>query len=155
MRRWFLLVGFVALTMAASGLARIPVDAEAMAWYDELSIAPWNPGSWFFPAVWGILYTLLGIALWMIWTAGPGEPRNAALWVFALQFSLNVAWTWIFFGLQAPFPALLEIATLIGTIVWSIRMAWWVAPFASLVMLPYLAWVCIAATLNAWVAFAN
>jgi tryptophan-rich sensory protein len=116
-------------------------------YYARLEKPPWAPPAWLFGPAWTGLYTLMGVAAWLVAKRGEPEARPAlALW--GAQLALNAAWTPIFFGLRAPGVAL-------GAIV-----ATWVAiaatttaflgrrPAAGALMLPYLAWVTFAAALN-------
>ena len=68
--------------------------------------------------------------------------------LFASQLVLNVAWSWIFFGLHQPGWAFVEIVVL-----WLAILATTVAFFryskiASALLVPYLAWVSFASVLN-------
>ena len=72
-----------------------------------------------------------------------------------MQLALNLAWSLVFFGLHRPGFALLVIAALLVAIAATTIAFHAVSPAAAWVLAPYLAWVAIAASLNAWVAFAN
>jgi tryptophan-rich sensory protein len=68
--------------------------------------------------------------------------------LFAAQLGLNVAWSWIFFGMHQPGWAFVEIV-----ILWLAIMATTVVFFgrskvAGGLMVPYLAWVSFASVLN-------
>lgn len=53
------------------------------------------------------------IAAYLVYRRGRGERAvRVALGIFALQMVVNVAWSPVFFTLQAPFLALLVICTL-------------------------------------------
>ena len=73
----------------------------------------------------------------------------------AAQLVLNMGWSLLFFALQAPTLALVEIvvldAVLVG-LVWSYgRLS---RPAACLVA-PYLAWVLFATAINTWIVLHN
>jgi len=98
--------------------------------------------------VWTILYLMMAVAAWRVWLTGPWRRTGRALGLFAAQLVLNVLWSVLFFGLHMPGAALIEIVVL-----WSAILATTVAFFrhsrlAGTLMVPYLAWVSYAITLN-------
>lgn len=69
--------------------------------------------------------------------------------LYAIQLCLNLAWSWLFFGLRQPFWALLEIVALFVLIgMTALRFAA-VSRAAAILLVPYLAWVAFATVLNA------
>ncbi len=71
-------------------------------------------------------------------------------WVtFGAQLVLNGAWSWLFFGLQAPGAALIEIVALWLAILGTVAGFWRIRPLAGALLAPYLGWVGFAALLNA------
>lgn len=116
------------------------------AWYEQLAKPAWTPPGWAFPVAWTALYALMGVSLWLAWRAGAGR---LALAVFAAQLVLNGLWSWIFFGLQRPGLALVEIVALWLLVLASTSMFWKARPLAGALLLPYLGWVAFAAALNA------
>lgn len=155
LRLWLALPVAILICLAVSGLGAIATDAGPGSWYDGLAKAAWNPPAWVFAPVWTALYVSLGVALWFIWKAPAGQGRNRALALFFLQLGLNLAWSWLFFGFQMPLLALIDLVVLLVAIVATQRTAWPVAPPASLIMLPYLAWCAFALTLNGAVVMLN
>ncbi|WP_418282956.1 TspO/MBR family protein [Halorubrum sp. DTA98] len=115
-------------------------------WIDR----PWFfPPEILFPIVWTLLFTLMGIALFLVWRAETDRSdKRVALAAFAVQFALNLAWTPAFFGLQRPDLGLVVIAALwiaiVGTVVAFDR----VSRSAAALLVPYLGWVSFALVLN-------
>ncbi len=136
-------------------MGAIATDAGPGSWYDGLAKASWNPPAWVFAPVWTALYISLGIALWIIWKGSASHNRSRALQLFFLQLGLNLAWSWLFFSLQMPLLALIDLVLLLAAIVATQRAAWWDTPSASVIMLPYLAWCAFALSLNAAVVVLN
>ena len=68
--------------------------------------------------------------------------------VWALQLVLNGAWSWIMFGQHQIGLALADIFLLWISIVLFAVLAWTVSLTASLLFVPYLAWVSYAGALN-------
>jgi tryptophan-rich sensory protein len=118
------------------------------AWFDALQKPSFMPRGAAFGIVWPILYALLGIALAMILAEPPSPRRKTALTLFFIQLALNFAWSPIFFALhdivlaKVIIFAMAAIAALAAGQFMRIRRA------AGLLMIPYLAWLVFAATLN-------
>jgi len=118
-------------------------------WFRELTKPALYPPSWAFGVAWTLLFTLLGIALFLVWRAGTDDRRvRVAIGLFAVQMAFNVAWTPVFFGLEALRPALGVIAILAVLIVATIVAFDRVDRRAAALLVPYLAWVLFATYLN-------
>jgi benzodiazapine receptor len=65
--------------------------------------------------------------------------------------AMNALWTWIFFTWRQGGWALAEIITLWVMIFLTIIAFYRIRPLAGFLLLPYLAWVSLAAGLNAGV----
>lgn len=144
---WLPLVGFVALCEAA-GLAGAYFTAPAIGgWYATLVQPALTPPSWVFGPVWTALYFLMGIAAFVVWRSA-SHLRREALLAFFLQLALNVLWSALFFGLQAPLLGFMCIAALWLAIAWTAALFYKISRAAAYLMLPYLAWVTFAAYLN-------
>ena len=115
-------------------------------WFER----PWFfPPEILFPIAWTILFTLMGIAVYIVWRYGTDrEAVTHAVGVFVVQLILNVLWTPAFFGLQRPDLGLLVIVALWLAIVATIWAFHRVKPVAAWLLLPYLAWVSFATILN-------
>ena len=120
-------------------------------WFES----PWFfPPTILFPAVWTVLFTLMGIALVCVWRAGTNRRhRRTALAAFVLQFVLNLAWTPVFFGLQRPGLGLVVIAALWLAIAGTIAAFDRVSRLAAGLLVPYLVWVSFAFVLNLAIYF--
>jgi translocator protein len=118
-------------------------------WYAALVKPPLNPPSWVFGPVWTLLYILMGIALYLIWVRGwDRKDVQVATAIFGVQLALNVIWSYLFFGLQSPFLALIEIVLLWVAIFMTIWTFYRVSVPAALLLVPYIIWVTFAAYLN-------
>jgi len=71
------------------------------------------------------------------------------------QLVLNFLWTVIFFGLQAPGLALIEILVLWGAILLTTLAFRPLSRLAAVLLLPYLVWVTFATVLNAAIWWLN
>jgi benzodiazapine receptor len=119
------------------------------AWYPTLAKPAFTPPSWVFGPVWTTLFALLGVAAWLVWRADlERRAVRVALAVFALQYVVQVAWSGVFFGLRWPAGGLTVIAVLWVGVVATIAAFARVDRRAALLLVPYLAWVSLAAALN-------
>ncbi len=111
---------------------------------------PWFfPPEFVFPVVWTTLFTLMGVALFLVWRAGTERREvRVALAVFGAQFALNLAWTPVFFGLQRPDLGLVVIALLFPAVAATVVVFDRVDRRAALLLVPYFVWVGFAGVLN-------
>ncbi len=118
-------------------------------WYAGIQKPSFNPPNGIFAPVWTTLYILMGIALYLVWK----QERNTKIWrqalfLFGLQLFLNFCWSLIFFKLEQPGWALVEIVCLwisiLLTIIWFLKLS----KVAGWLLVPYLCWVSFAALLN-------
>ncbi len=140
---WQVLVVFVLLTFLASLTGGLFGPG---AWYAGLAKPSWNPPNWVFAPVWTILYIMIAVSGTLAWQAG-ASARVIGLW--GAQMALNALWTVLFFALQRPGWALIEIAFMWSAIALYARAVWPIERRSTWLMLPYLAWVSFAAALNA------
>lgn len=123
-------------------------NSIADGWYGSLNQPSFNPPNEVFGPVWTVLYILMGISLYMVWKQVPGNRRENALGIFALQLLLNFLWTLFFFYFKDIEIALLDIIALWISIVIMIVMFIRVKPLAGWLNIPYLLWVTFATALN-------
>jgi tryptophan-rich sensory protein len=152
MRRPLTLLAFIAVCQAAGALGALTTDTGRSEWYASLVKPAFMPPGWLFGPVWITLYTLMGIAAFLVFE----RSREAKAWVpFWIQLALNAVWTPIFFGAKAPGLALLVIGLLWVTLVVTVWAFWHVRRSAGALLVPYLAWVSFAAVLNASIVVLN
>ncbi|WP_192964254.1 tryptophan-rich sensory protein TspO [Phycobacter azelaicus] len=116
------------------------------AWYRALNKPNWTPPDWLFPVAWTTLYLCMAAAAARV-AGAEGSGLAMALW--ALQIALNTLWTPVFFGLRRIRAGMLVLVLLWGAVAACMVALWQVDWLAGLLFLPYLAWVSIAAALNA------
>ena len=106
-----------------------------------------SPPGYLFPIVWTILYILMGISSYLVYTSdSPAKP--AALLVYAIQLVFNFFWTILFFRFSLYGLAFLWLLALIGLIAIMIYLFSKIRPTAAYLQLPYLLWCLFAAYLN-------
>lgn len=143
-RFWpFVVTGLATLAAAALGSQFTPGE-----WYASLNKPPLNPPGWIFGPVWTVLYVLMAAAAGLVWSRVGWTRAAGALLLFFGQLLLNAAWSPLFFGLQSPGLALVDIVLLWGAIVATIISFHRLLPLAGWMLVPYLAWVSFATYLN-------
>ncbi len=133
-----LILGFI-----AGGLTNSDVKA-----FGEAAEMPFFavPG-WVFPIVWTILYTLMGIAAYIIDTEKSiGKKRATAL--NALQLFFNFCWSFIFFTFGAYLLSFVWIIVLLVLIVLTTVEYYKINKTAAYLLIPYIIWVAFASVLN-------
>lgn len=143
----------IGVSFAAGGLGSLATTPNIPTWYAGLDKPPLLPPNEVFGPVWGVLYLMMGIALFLVWIA----PKQQVLVYIAFftQLILNTLWSVVFFGLQQPWVGVVVILLLIGAIVWTIREFYKVSKHAAGLLLPYLLWVLFATYLTIGVALLN
>lgn len=147
----------VGVSLLAGAFGSLFTSASVGTWYPTLVKPALNPPSWVFGPVWTVLYVLMGIAAYLVWS-NPNvmkEEKRRALKIFALQLVLNAAWSVVFFGLLSPLLALINIVLLWCAILWTIVAFVRIARPAAWLLAPYLAWVTFATYLNAAIWLLN
>ncbi|HET7211586.1 MAG TPA: TspO/MBR family protein [Methyloceanibacter sp.] len=147
-RNLIALFAALAICFAASVIGGL-LTRPNLAWYETLERPGFAPPNGVFSVVWTILYAMMAIAAWQFWRAdGSDEDRKLGLVAFGIQLALNVAWSFAFFGLRSPGAGLVVILLLLVAITVTIVLFDRLSRSASLLLVPYLLWVCFAAALN-------
>lgn len=150
------LIASVALCLGVGALGALVTTPEIPTWYAGLIKPRWTPPNWVFPVVWNILYLMMGVSLWLLWQADPRLPeRRRAITLFLIQLALNAAWSPVFFALHQPKAGLAIIVLLAMAVAATIITSWRFERRAAVLLMPYLAWIGYAATLNAGIVVLN
>lgn len=141
------LVGSIALCQSAGLIGSFFTVSSIQNWYNLLNQPSFRPPNWLFGPVWTILYTLMGISFYLIWIK-KGPLVKQALTIFLIHLFFNATWSIVFFGLHNIFLALINILVIWVFIVVLINKFWSLDKRASILLIPYLAWVSFATILN-------
>lgn len=148
MKKIFRLLFSIALCQAAGLIGSIFTIPQVNIWYKTLAQPSFAPPSWLFGPVWTTLYTLMGIALFLMWNAPRSRQRRLALVAFFIQLGLNAIWSPIFFGLHVLTASVVVIVLLLITIIITMMAMYKVRPAATYLFIPYVVWVAFATMLN-------
>jgi benzodiazapine receptor len=147
-------IGCFIVCQAAGAVGTIATIPNIPTWYARLNKPFFQPPNWLFGPAWGILYTLMAIALYSLIKSSHPK-RNLAIGVFIFQLILNSAWSFLFFEFHLVALALAEIIIMLISLIYFCIV---VAPFSKTAMycfLPYIAWVSFATLLNASILYLN
>ncbi len=142
---WAALLGLVGGLMTPIG-----------SWYRDLA-KPWfQPPNWAFGPAWTIILGLAGWAAVIAWNAADtsAEQRDVII-LFVVNGLCHLAWSPLFFRLQRPDLALIEVVFLWASLVAMVVGLAPISTFAAWLIVPYLAWVSFAALLNAAIVRLN
>jgi len=149
------LILWLALCLGVSGVGGAITATSVGGWYQTLAKPPFNPPEWVFAPVWITLYVAMAVAAWLVWRRAEFADARRPLILFAAQLALNLLWSALFFGLQSPGWALVEIPFLWAAIAATTLAFRPASPLAALLLVPYLLWVSFAVVLNASVWWLN
>lgn len=139
----------IAICQSAGLIGTVFTVSSIEDWYNLLNQPSFRPPNWLFGPVWTILYTLMGISLYWIWIKGTKKKEvREALKLFTVHLVFNATWSIVFFGMHNLSLSLLNIAVLWILIVMVMVKFYGIEKKASLILIPYLAWVSFASILN-------
>lgn len=118
-------------------------------WYQNLKQPGWKPPDAAFGPAWTVIFALAALSAATAWRAAPSAGTQR--WViafFALNAGLNVLWSVLFFALQRPDWALIEVGLLWLSILAPLVFVGRFSRPAAWCLLPYLVWVGFAGVLN-------
>jgi translocator protein len=144
----FLIINFGALGLGGW----LQGEGARSSWYQGLDMAPWTPPGWVFGLAW--TFIMLCFSFFMAFASGL-KTFNLLILLFIAQFILNTGWNAVFFRFHLAGPGFILILMLIllvgGIFLYGAKNLQWKA----LLVLPYLLWLLLAASLNAWIWLKN
>ena len=140
----FFILNFGSLALGSYLMGEGPLGS----WYTNLNKAPWTPPGWVFGAAWTLIMVCL--SLFMNKAVQVESLGNTILWIYAVQLVFNIAWNPLFFDLHWMGWALVEIIILVFIVGAMALIAKPHLPKVTWLLTPYVVWLCIAITLNAY-----
>lgn len=117
---------------------------------------PLSPPMWVFPVAWTILYVLMGVASYLVHTAGAEEEKiDSALAVYGAQLVVNFLWPTFFFNFQWYLFSFFWLLLLWGLVIITIKRFYEISKWAGYLLVPYFIWLTFAAYLNFGVWWLN
>ncbi len=141
------------IPLAAGGISALITDGAFKGYADVVKPA-FSPPPWIFPAVWTVLYILMGISSYIVWERDESKKRGPFA-VYAVQLFLNFMWPVFFFSFRAYLFSFIWILLLWAFVLATVIAFGKVRKTAGLLQLPYLLWTTFACYLNLGVFLLN
>ena len=141
---FFFIVNFGALALGSFLMGSSPIEND---WYIQLNKAPWTPPGWVFGLAWSSIMILF--TLFLTFQVEDKIRSKRFISLFTLQFITNVVWNPIFFYFHWTLVGLIIIFLLFLSLVF-LMLYFKPINWRSTLLLPYLIWLTIAFSLNAY-----
>jgi len=145
----FAILNFGALGLGAYFMGEGPTSG----WYQNLNKAPWTPPGWVFGLAWTTIMLCFSVYMAVLWKNT--DSINLVIALFVIQWILNVMWNPSFFKYHQVFLGLIIIVLLTGVVAKLFISNLSLLGYKSLWILPYLSWLLIATSLNAYIYVKN
>ena len=148
------LIPNVAIPVAV-GIAAGMITRGSMKDYEYTILKPaLSPPGWIFPVVWTILYILMGLSAYLVFSDA-GKRRRRAKSLYIVQLAVNFVWPIVFFTVQ-DFGFALILLTILWVLVLIMSIVFGtIRKPAGLLQIPYIAWLTFAWYLNYGVSTLN
>ena len=148
------LIIFLALNFGALAIGGLFTSSGVPSdWYAELNKAPWTPPAWVFGAAWTTIMIFFAVYMAYLWPFI--ENKNLLIGLYVVQLILNIAWNPSFFYYQNIVGSLFLITMLSLLIAYMLFFYWPQMKLKSILIVPYLIWLIIASSLNAYIWLKN
>ena len=142
MSRFLVLVVFILVVLGGGFLIGTFFPADA--WYEGLQKPVFTPPDWVFMYVWPVLYVLIAIAGWSVFT----KALTGSAWtLWLVNLLLNFAYTPLFFGAHMLLVSMVVVGLTLLTAIAFISSTWHRDRLAALCFVPYALWLGYAFTL--------
>ncbi|WP_115463133.1 TspO/MBR family protein [Winogradskyella aurantiaca] len=154
MKKAYLLILFLVINFGGLALGSWLMDGGPTSdWYNNLQQAPWTPPGWVFGAAWTLIMICFS---WYLTTLFSLKVSTGMVLLYTFQVLLNVSWNWFFFNQHWTSIGLIVI-NILTIIIFTFFFAFTFKPIKiyRTLLLPYMIWLCIATSLNAYVVIYN
>ncbi len=141
---------FAVAFLAAQAIGGIgAVTTELGPWYKALNKPWWQPPDWLFGPAWTTIFALTALAAVYAWRAAPSKTSRETIVVLLLSNAFfNILWSVLFFRLERPDLALIEVGALWASVFIPILVFSRYSKQAAWLLVPYISWVTFAGILN-------
>ena len=140
------------LTGIVAGL----LSRNAMMDFATIAKPPLSPPAILFPIVWTILYTLMGISMYIISTSNaPTNEISNAKTIYFYQLMVNFLWPIFFFNFGWYLFSFFWLVLLWILVFTMIRKFYAISPISGILNIPYLIWLTFAGYLNLGIWWLN
>ncbi|WP_299126312.1 TspO/MBR family protein [uncultured Winogradskyella sp.] len=154
MKKIYLLILFLVINFGGLAIGSYLMnDGPTSVWYTSLNQAPWTPPGWVFGVAWTLIMICFSIYLTYLFTY---RTSKFIIIIYSIALFLNVSWNYIFFNQNLVNIALFTIIALTLVILYFfISFGDEKLSKMKYLLLPYIIWLCIATSLNGYIAFNN
>ena len=132
------------------------LSGDFKSFYADIIRPPLSPPPWLFPAIWAVLYALMGISAYIIWRDNGSEVRKAAaLKLYFLQLAVNFSWSIIFFRFRLLEAAAVTAILLFVLVVLMVMTFKRINNIAAWLNVPYIIWLMFASYLAVGIYILN
>lgn len=140
------LAAALVIPLAVGGLASW-LNYDGISNFESISKPSFAPPQAVFPIVWTLLYILMGISSYLVYSSNKAGKKTALIF-YALQLAFNFIWTFVFFGMSEYFAAFIVLLILLALTAGMIVTFLPVSKTAAYLQIPYFIWLCFAGVLN-------
>jgi len=145
-KKFFIALDVTFLTALIGSVLTMPAIAT---WYQTINKPSFTPPNWLFGPAWTILFLLMAISWFLILKNGTASKYyKTANYIFITQLLLNIFWSFLFFYIQSPFLAMLEVIAFWLILILNFDYFYRINKKAAWLFVPYIAWVSFAAFLT-------
>lgn len=153
MKKYQLVLLFLIINFAALGIGSwLMANGPSSDWYQIQNKAPWTPPGWVFGVAWTTIMVCFSFYMASLIKL---EARASVIFLFLVQFLLNVSWNYIFFNQHLIDIGLVTILLLTLVVAIFLFKYLSVLKIKSLLIVPYFVWLLIASSLNGYILFNN
>jgi len=145
----FLIVNFAGLALGSIYTS----SGVSSQWYSDLNQAPWTPPGWVFGTAWTTIMICFAVYMAYVWKTS--TEKKTIIFLFVMQWILNAIWNPIFFHFHQVLVGLITIVSLTVLIGYFLIRYYKNLTSKSVLILPYLLWLIIATSLNAFILLNN
>ena len=132
------------------------LSRNAMMDFATIAKPPLSPPAILFPIVWTILYTLMGISMYIISTSNaPTNEISNAKTICFYQLMVNFLWPIFFFNFGWYLFSFFWLVLLWILVFTMIRKFYAISPISGILNIPYLIWLTFAGYLNLGIWWLN
>ena len=146
---------FMASNFGALAVGLLLMDnGSSSEWYYALNKAPWTPEGWVFGVAWFSIMFCFSIYMTNL-VMQYKSPNSKLVKLYVVQWILNASWNYVFFNQHLTILGLIVIFSLwllVGYFTFNYIKT---VKYYTLFILPYLVWMTIATSLNAYIAIYN
>ena len=148
--QWKALIASLAISLGTGILSSL-LTSNIQEEYAQPYRPPLAPPGWVFPVVWTVLFLLMGLAAFLVWTSDAPD-KEQALKLYLAQLLFHPGWSVLFFRWDAYLPAFLWLLLLWFMVFLLVRRFGRIDELAGKLLVPCLVWLTFAAYLNLAIA---